>query len=348
LLLPLRNVSGPLKEALDSKHGGTCQWILENSKYTQWLSPGKSGALCLTGQPGSGKSTLLASIFQKIDDDTDDDKVIVQYMSCDMTSAESGDKSPQSLARITGTLVFQLYERATLDENNPGLLEACNKVFSNPKQDRASQSGHASKKNPDTQDKTPKPISAGRKDVDLPDFVDALRQLSMHLKADVVIAVDAIDRMSSQDQTAFAESLARLETEDAQTCVRIVVASRTNPFASSDNVIDVGKYNYEDIGAKLQADLEGIKSLSQQEVVEAKEKIRSEAGYVYIFAPMGHIVPARDGCVPQLWAHIRRFTLTDCSKFGLQIRGPSRSAFHEGTIPAPNIRASQNSAQRHQ
>ena len=114
--------------------------------------------------------------------------------------------------------------------------------------------------------------------MDLPDFVDALRQLSMHLKADVVIAVDAMDRMSSQDQTAFAESLSQLENEESQTCVRIIVASRTNPFASSDNVIDVGKYNYEDIGAKLQADLQGIKSLSKQEVAEAKEKIRSEAG----------------------------------------------------------------------
>jgi hypothetical protein len=174
--------------------------------------------------------------------------------------------------------VYQLYERATLNENNPELLEACNKIFSNPKQDRAPQSGHASKKNPDLQDKTPKLITAGRRDVDLPDFVDALRQLSMHLKADVVIAVDAMDRMSSQDQTAFAESLAQLENEESQTCVRIIVASRTNPFASSDNVIDVGKYNYEDIGTKLQADLQGIKSLSKQEVAEAKEKIRSEAG----------------------------------------------------------------------
>lgn len=69
-----------------------------------------------------------------------------------------------------------------------------------------------------------------------------------------------------------------LENEESQTSVRIIVASRTNLFASSDNVIDVGKYNYEDIGVKLQADLQEIKSLSQQEVTEAKDKIRSEAG----------------------------------------------------------------------
>ena len=277
-LLPLKNASGLLKEALDSKHEGTCQWIYEHSKYTQWLSPGKSGALCLTGQPGSGKSTLLASIFQKIDIDTDDEKVIVQYMSCDMTSAESGDKSPQSFARITGTLVYQLYERATLDDHNTDLLEACNKVFSNPKQDRTLQPGRVGSKNPDLQDKAPKLIATGRRDVDLPDFVDALRQLSIHLKADVVIMVDALDRMSLQDQRAFAESLVRLEDEAAQTCVRIIIASRTNPFASSVNVIDVGKCNHEDIGIKLRADLQGIKSLSQQEAAEAEEKIRSEAG----------------------------------------------------------------------
>jgi hypothetical protein len=114
--------------------------------------------------------------------------------------------------------------------------------------------------------------------VDLPDFVEALRQLSIHLKADVVVAVDAVDRMSLQDQAAFAESLVRLENEEAQPCVRIIVASRTNPFSSSANVIDVGKYNQEDIGAKLRADLQVIKSLSQQEAAEAEEKIRSEAG----------------------------------------------------------------------
>jgi GTPase SAR1 family protein len=277
-LLPLKNASGPLKEALDSTHEGTCQWVYEHSKYTQWLSPGKSGTLCLTGQPGSGKSTLLASIFQKIDIDTDDERVIVQYMSCDMTSAESGDKSPQSFARITGTLVYQLYERATRDDHNSDLLEACNKFFSNPKQDRTIQPGSVNPKNPDLQEKSSKLITAGRRDVDLPEFVEALRQLSIYLKADVVIAVDAIDRMSLQDQTAFAESLARLEDEEAQTCVRIIVASRTNPFSSSANVIDVGKYNQDDIGVKLRADLQGIKSLSKQEADEAGEKIISEAG----------------------------------------------------------------------
>jgi hypothetical protein len=277
-LLPLKIASGPLKEALDSKHEGTCHWIYEHSKYTQWLSSGKSGVLCLTGQPGSGKSTLLASIFQKIGINADDEKLIVQYMSCDMTSAESGDKSPQSFARITGTLVYQLYEHATLNDHNPDLLEACNKVFSNPKQDRTLQLGSVSQKTPDLQEKSSTRITAGRRDVDLPDFVEALRQLSIHLKADVVVAVDAVDRMSLQDQAAFAESLVRLENEEAQPCVRIIVASRTNPFSSSANVIDVGKYNQEDIGAKLRADLQVIKSLSQQEAAEAEEKIRSEAG----------------------------------------------------------------------
>jgi hypothetical protein len=194
-----------------------------------------------------------------------------------MTSAESGDKSPQSFARITGTLVYQLYERATLDNHNSDLLEACNKVFSNPKQDRIFQPGSTSQKTPDLQEKSSKRITAGRRDVDPPEFVEALRQLSIHLEADVVIAVDAIDRMSLQDQTTFAESLSRLEDEEAQTCVRIIVASRTNPFSSRANVIDVGKYNQEDIGAKLRADLQGIKSLSQQEAAEAEEKIISEA-----------------------------------------------------------------------
>jgi co-chaperonin GroES (HSP10) len=72
--------------------------------------------------------------------------------------------------------------------------------------------------------------------------------------------------------------LVRLEDEEAQTCVRIIVASRTNPFSSSANVIDVGKYNQDDIGTKLRADLQGIRSLSKQEADEAGEKIISEAG----------------------------------------------------------------------
>lgn len=278
LLLPLKNSRSRLHEVLSRKHEETCQWIHEESKYTEWYSSGKSGALLLTGQPGFGKSTVLASIFQTIHANVDHEKVLVQYMSCDMTSAESGDKSPQSLARITGTLVYQLYKHATLNDQNVDVLQACNKVFSNPKQDRTSQRGSADKKNADLQAKPQKMTTAQRRDVDLPDFVDALRQLSIHLKVDVVIAVDAVDLMSDQDQNDFIASLARLGDEEAQTCVRFIIASRTNRFANSTNVVDIGKHNRNDIRAKLRADLQGIKSLSQQEAIDAEERIKTEAG----------------------------------------------------------------------
>ena len=46
---------------ITAKAQGTCDWILTNSNYLEWLD--KGGLLWIKGRPGTGKSTMMASIL---------------------------------------------------------------------------------------------------------------------------------------------------------------------------------------------------------------------------------------------------------------------------------------------
>jgi len=224
---------------------------------------------------GTGKSILLASIFEKIASHTDANKVVFQYLSCDMVTSEIGDKSALGLSKISNTLMYQLYEHAAADEQNSSQLETCNKVFTNPKQDKVG-----------------KLLPSQKVDQELPNMAEALRQLSVHLNTKVVIAIDAVDLMSEKDQIEFLknlESLVRRSKPGEVTVpqIRVIVSCRSDAdfsrgaFAKGIKLLDIGNRNREDIVSKLAAELERIVSLTPNEKEEATSRILEEAGYGY-------------------------------------------------------------------
>ena len=92
------------------------------------------------------------------------------------------------------------------------MLENCNKVFENPKQKKVNAL-----------------VDQQRKDQGLPDLDEAWRKLCAEVNMKVILIIDAIDRMTSDDQlklfTSFGDML-HTDTIEQASPVRVVAASR--------------------------------------------------------------------------------------------------------------------------
>ncbi|KAK1058562.1 hypothetical protein LTR74_013285 [Friedmanniomyces endolithicus] len=267
---PLRSTSEILAGAIHRRHRGTCDWIFENRLYTAWNRVDTSAMLCLTGGDGVGKSTLLAAVWEHLDRTLDHASTILLYLSCDGPSAgEIGDDSPQSSTRIASTLMYQLYEvsyeLAMADGNDALLLEPCNKVFANPKQNKASEA-----------------MRQQKKDQSLPGLSEAWSSLSKEIGRNVVLIIDALDRLPDDDQIELYNSFQELVSsqgalDDVRPSIAILAACRTGVEGSP--TLDVGHYNQSDIDAKLTAELKGLPGWTEQERNEAKTHIIQRAGF---------------------------------------------------------------------
>ncbi|KAI9699589.1 MAG: hypothetical protein M1820_007088 [Bogoriella megaspora] len=271
LLNPLHDTTAPLDSY--SWHEGTCQWLLQDDYYTDWLDSSVSNMMCIGGPSGAGKSTLLAAVVEKLDSELDQDSTVLQYLSCDMSSSgEMGDNSPQSLVRLGNTLIYQLYELASADENDATLLENCNKVFTNPKRRKVS-----------------KVVSETKGEDALPDLADALEKLALNLEKNVVFVIDAVDHMSDEDQNELFNGLQDLigRGEEGDSHFRILLACRSNTkffdrIIKEVTTIDLGNgWNKDDIDLVLSTELDRMPGWSADEREEAKVKILEKAGPIF-------------------------------------------------------------------
>ncbi|KAK0804190.1 hypothetical protein LTR75_007710 [Friedmanniomyces endolithicus] len=268
-LNPLKGTSEVLASAIHRRHRGTCDWIFENRLYTAWSQVDSRAMLYLTGGGGVGKSTLLAAVWEHLDRTLDHASTILLYLSCDGPSAgEIGDDSPQSLTRIASTLMYQLYEvsyeLAMADGNDALLLENCNKVFANPKQNKASEA-----------------MRQQKKDQSLPGLSEAWSSLSKEIGRNVVLIIDALDRLPEDDQVELYNSFQELVSsqgalDDVRPSIAIFAACRTGVEGAP--TLDVGHFNQSDIDAKLTAELKGMLGWTEQERNEAKDYIVQRAG----------------------------------------------------------------------
>ena len=235
---------------------------------------------------GVGKSMVLASAVKKLEDEVDLDDTIVLYLSCDMMQSGELGESQQSLTTIGNTLMYQLYEYAAADEDDPTTLEDCNKVFTNPKQKKVSRV-----------------ISSNKREETLPDLADALENLSLNLDMYVILVVDAVDRMTDEDQEEFYNNLQDLvkrgegdngddsgnesdsDDDEDDSHFRILVGCRPGTTfyrrASKGATIDVGDLNGNDIDLKLTAELDKMTGWSTSEKEEAKAMILDKSASLF-------------------------------------------------------------------
>lgn len=56
-----------LKPHLQAKHRGTCQWMLTDPKYLEWVGSTSNENLWLHANPGTGKTVLCASVIENLE-----------------------------------------------------------------------------------------------------------------------------------------------------------------------------------------------------------------------------------------------------------------------------------------
>ncbi|KAH8598499.1 hypothetical protein B0O99DRAFT_495377, partial [Bisporella sp. PMI_857] len=66
LWLAPSNTSTDLDNLREQRDSGSCYWLLEKSKYQQWLKSARSSVLWIYGIPGSGKSVLASFVIDDI------------------------------------------------------------------------------------------------------------------------------------------------------------------------------------------------------------------------------------------------------------------------------------------
>lgn len=277
---PLPKTEQPLFAALDEQLEGTCAWLPENERYKEWLNSPVASMLCITGREGVGKSVLLASAFVSLDSLVSQHECAMLYLSCNMPGAtEVGETSSRSLRRIGNTLIAQILELGTFDEANPAMLEACNKIFSNPKEK-----------------KTSKTVKGRKGDESIPELAEALTRLATELSKTVIIVLDDVDSMHADDQGELFDQLQDIfehnETEvKAAGCIKVFLSccsdsqskfyQRMISEPSRCPTISLEDVNRGDIESRLDAELNCMSGWSETQKQEAKLAILDKAGPMF-------------------------------------------------------------------
>ena len=267
---PLPDVPGVLSGLLAKRYPGTTTWIFESEKYANWKASKESSGLCLIGQKGVGKSVALASAIEQLESTTKN-KAVICFVSCVTADGNHDDLGVRSLEKITRSLIYQIYKLAVEEEDKPDVLEECNKLFHHPKTSKQQQM-----------------LTKTADDNGIPRFADAILKFAGILHKNVILVLDAIDRVPQSDQNdlfdAFKDVMARsLETHEPKTTVRILTTCQTgeafaNRAFASDSTINIEAGNSKDMALQLSSATKSMMDWTPDERVEAEKKVLAMAG----------------------------------------------------------------------
>ena len=89
---------------------GTCRWLLDDSRYLEWINGSEKALLWLTGAPGSGKTVLSSFIIDQIESTKSPSNVGFFF-------ADDSSTSQRSAVMLLRGLLFQILNR------NPSLFK---------------------------------------------------------------------------------------------------------------------------------------------------------------------------------------------------------------------------------
>lgn len=79
---------------------GTCEWIFDNTSFTNWKSMKKSATLCISGKLGSGKTVSMANIVARMD----------LEQPCAHAFCASQEPNSLKAASVLGSFAFNLLD----------------------------------------------------------------------------------------------------------------------------------------------------------------------------------------------------------------------------------------------
>ena len=98
-----------LRSAFESRHPGTCLWILDRPEFKVWMNSGLNDTvtrvLWLTGIPGAGKTVLSSFVINRYSEvsGTEPSKPVLYFFF------KSTDSDKSSVLAVTRSLLYQLY-----------------------------------------------------------------------------------------------------------------------------------------------------------------------------------------------------------------------------------------------
>ena len=280
-LNPWSDTEPALKTYLQREEG-TCGWVFDTPEYVAWRDSPHSSLLCIQGQDGVGKSTLAASIIQAQESQlAQNPEYTIQYLFCDNKTGEDPDAG-QGVVRLESTLIYHLYELAVRGEVDAALLQKCNDVFNNPKQNKADRAlGGATKRS--------ERDARSKKDSMIVDLGDAYTGLACALGKKIYLILDAADSIAEAEQAELTSDLLELCTREEFT-VHILTLCRPTSRVYKELLdksvpeISIGANNNDDINLIIKSGLDKMPGWSQSEREEAADRVRDKTGSIIRYA----------------------------------------------------------------
>jgi ankyrin repeat protein len=186
---------------------GTCEWILSNSRFREWISDNRSSLLCITGDMGCGKSILTSYLVDHIKPlmaVATSPKVTVCSFFCD--DKDVGRKHGQEVLR---SLLYQILHQ------RHDLMDHATARFSE--------------------------VVPGR--WSLLKLWEILRDIMLDpITGSVILIIDAMDECESLSRDRVLTSIRQFLAENAKppsNCVKILISSRPNV----DLTEEIGQYS---------------------------------------------------------------------------------------------------------
>ena len=271
----LEGSAGTMSTHIKDHEDGTCAWVAELPAYADWLHSEASAILCITGEPNSGKSVLGTYVCEKLRNEAGDDtNTMIQYISADKgTNDDKGDT-----LRFENTLVRTIYEHALDDTGDDLLLQRCNRLVLHPKQRKIQDSSGLSKqygRSASSQN------AGGDNALDLWEVSSGLIEA---LQKRYVLALDAIDGFSDDEQVQLAKHLIYLKNETNIHVRILLLCRRTSHIRSKLAVenaaqISITDHNEGDIKLLIKKGLEMVPGISSAEKAEIEDAILEKTGH---------------------------------------------------------------------
>ncbi|KIW78612.1 hypothetical protein Z517_08450 [Fonsecaea pedrosoi CBS 271.37] len=265
-LLSLDDNQQVLDLKLAARKPGTCGWILENTKFQDFVNAQGGNVTWLVGTGGSGKSFLMSMVIQELKNKAHQHGSLVHFFFI-----SKGSQATMQADQIERHLLAQLYQDAA---QSLDVLDKCNKIMSDYiEHSKKSTSKTASKKAGDG--------PAG--------FEQTYTALAKIINKRIYLMIDALDECADRETQEFIQTIKKLASTRGLK-INVYCSSRDEPdiAAALENYprINVEENNSKDIAEFVQAEMAKLPGFTPVEREEACREITQKAGCYFRYVEL--------------------------------------------------------------
>ncbi|KAL2816622.1 hypothetical protein BDW59DRAFT_166267 [Aspergillus cavernicola] len=250
------------RHAIDTPHPNTCEWILDQEKYIDWLDQ-ERGLLWIKGKPGAGKSTIMSFLYRTLKDQPLEGIVLEFFFTGRGTELQ---RTPLGFLR---SLLNQLYRQ------DMSIRENLRKVY----EDKCNTFG-------DNAFGTSKQKWTWKQQ-ELEDLLERAIIASAEHQL-VTVFVDALDEAGRDSAAQLVQFFHRINSSLAREAAsgKICISCRHYPVVSSmpESEIWVENHNQSDIASFIYDSMQHDQLWSDDEWQHLEETLTDSAGGIFQWA----------------------------------------------------------------